>query len=108
MFGAVEELRRVHAVAFIVWDRNRAYYLIGGGDPDFRNSGAATLCIWEAIKFSSTVTKAFDFEGSMVENIERFFRGFGGHLKPYHRIYRFQNVFLGMAFHLRRFFTKRI
>lgn len=108
MFGAIDDQGRVHAVAFIVWDENCAYYLIGGGDPEFRNSGAATLCIWEAIKFSSTVTKAFDFEGSMVENIERFFRGFGGKLKPYYRIFRFQNVFIGLVFYLRRFFTKRI
>ena len=61
-----------------MWDENSAYYLMGGGDPDLRNSGAASLVLWEAIKHASTVTGKFDFEGSMNESIERFFRGFGG------------------------------
>lgn len=108
MFAAVDSEANIHAVSFIVWDKHCAYYLIGGGDPEFRNSGAATLCIWEAIKFSSTVTNSFDFEGSMVENIERYFRGFGGNLQPYYRIYRFQNVLIGLAFYFRRYFTKRL
>jgi len=108
MFGAVDNQKRIHAVVFLVWDKNCAYYLIGGGDPELRHSGGATLCIWEAIKFSSTVTKAFDFEGSMVEGIERFFRGFGGKQKPYFRIYRFSNLVIGLIHYSRRRFTGRI
>ena len=42
-----------------------------------------SLCMWEAIKFASTVTKKFDFEGSMIESVERFFRAFGAVQKPY-------------------------
>ena len=59
---------------------------MGGGDPDLRNSGAASLCVWEAIKFASTVTKSFDFEGSMHEPIERFFRAFGAEQRPYFEV----------------------
>jgi len=72
-----------HAGVLIMWDEQSAYYLLGGGNPDLRNSGATSLCMWEAIKFASTVTKRFDFEGSMIEPIERFFRGFGAVQKPY-------------------------
>jgi lipid II:glycine glycyltransferase (peptidoglycan interpeptide bridge formation enzyme) len=72
-----------HAGVLIIWDEQSAYYLMGGGDPSLRNSGATSLCMWEAIKFASTVTKKFDFEGSMIEPIERFFRGFGAVQKPY-------------------------
>ncbi|NHM17554.1 GNAT family N-acetyltransferase [Tritonibacter mobilis] len=108
MFAAVDDKERIHAVVFLVWDKNCAYYLIGGGDPELRNSGGATLCLWEAIKFSSTVTKAFDFEGSMVEGIERFFRGFGGKQKPYFRIYRFSNLLIGLIHYTRRRITGRI
>lgn len=75
---AEDEEGRHHAGAYVVWDENSAYYLMGGGDPDLRASGATSLVIWEAIKHASTVTRKFDFEGSMVEPIERFFRGFGG------------------------------
>lgn len=83
LFFGVDQSEKIHSVAFIVWDSNTAYYLIGGGDPNLRNSGATSLCLWNAIRFAATVTKGFDFEGSMVEPIERFFRGFGARQVPY-------------------------
>lgn len=72
-----------HAGAYIIWDSKSAYYLMGGGDPARRNSGATSLVLWEAIQFASTVTKSFDFEGSMIEPVERFFRAFGARPCPY-------------------------
>lgn len=74
---------RRHAGVYIVWDENSAYYLMGGGDPELRNSGATSLCMWEAIKFARTVTRRFDFEGSMLEPVEKFFRAFGAEQTPY-------------------------
>jgi lipid II:glycine glycyltransferase (peptidoglycan interpeptide bridge formation enzyme) len=69
---------KIHAGIYLVWDENSAYYLVGGADPEFRTTGAMSLLLWEAIQFSATVTKQFDFVGSMNESIERFVRGFGG------------------------------
>lgn len=86
IFIAEDKQGRHHAGAYIVWDENSAYYLMGGGDPDLRNSGASSLCMWEAIKYASKVTQKFDFEGSMIKPIERFFRSFGGAQTPYFRI----------------------
>ncbi len=83
MFFAVDSKERIHAGAFIVWDENSAYYLLGGGDPVLRNSGAMSLILWEAILFAAKVTKKFDFEGSMIEPIEKFFRAFGAVQTPY-------------------------
>lgn len=74
---------RRHAAVYLVWDEHSAYYLMGGGDPELRNSGATSLCMWEAIRFAATVTRRFDFEGSMLEPVERFFRGFGAQQVPY-------------------------
>lgn len=34
------------------------------------------IIYWEGIKFAAKVSKHFDFEGSMIENIERFCRSF--------------------------------
>ncbi|MBL4900937.1 MAG: GNAT family N-acetyltransferase [Colwellia sp.] len=82
-FIAKDSQGRAHAGVLIVWDKNSAYYLMGGGDPDLRNSGATSLCMWEAIKFSGSITKKFDFEGSMIQSIERYFRGFGAKQKTY-------------------------
>ena len=96
-FVAYDDQQRAHAGVLIVWDEHSAYYLMGGGDPELRNSGATSLCMWEAIKFASTVTKKFDFEGSMIEPVERFFRGFGAVQKPYFSISHVPSRFLRVA-----------
>jgi hypothetical protein len=85
---AVDDQGRHHAGAYIVWNSESAYYLMGGADPELRNSGAASLCIWEAIKFAAAVSKRFDFEGSMIESVERIFRSFGAKQVPYFCISR--------------------
>lgn len=96
-FLAEDDYGRVHAGVYIVWDENSAYYLMGGSDPDLRNSGANSLCMWEAIKFSSKVVAHFDFEGSMIEPIERFFRAFGAAQTPYFRVSKFNSRLLRAA-----------
>ena len=83
IFAAVDKQGNVHAAALLVWDDRCAYYLLGGSDPNLRNSGATSLLIWHMIKFSSNVSKRFDFEGSNIEPIERFFRSFGARRKLY-------------------------
>jgi hypothetical protein len=88
-FAARDDSGRVIAAAFLVWDRKRAYYLAGGEDPTARESAATSLLVWHLIQFSATRSAVFDFEGSMVEPIERFFRSFGAKQQPYHYITRF-------------------
>lgn len=70
----------------LVYDNNRCYYLIGGTDPRFRSSGANSLLLWEGINFASQFCRTFDFEGSMIESIEHFFRQFGGTPITYYNI----------------------
>ncbi len=74
------------ASLLLVWDDDSAYYLAGAVDPKNRNTGAMSLLMWTAIQFSSSVTNSFNFEGSMVEPIERFFRSFGAKQTPYFEI----------------------
>jgi Acetyltransferase (GNAT) domain len=83
MLFAVDDADRVHAVAYVVWDDRTAYYLLGGGDPELRTSGASSLLMWESIMRARAVTDVFDFEGSMVKGVERFFRAFGGRQVAY-------------------------
>ena len=78
MFFAEDAQGKIHAAGYLVWNADCAYYLMAGGDPDLRNSGAGSHITWEAITFASTVSRQFDFEGSMIEPVERFFRAFGG------------------------------
>lgn len=86
VFVAEDAEGRHHAAVYVVWDESSAYYLMGGGDPELRTSGASTLCMWRAIQYAAGVTKQFDFEGSMLEPVERFFRDFGGVQMPYFHI----------------------
>lgn len=52
-------------------------YLASAQDPDARRSGATTRLVWEAILRCQSTGGTFDFEGSMKQGIEGFFRGFG-------------------------------
>lgn len=99
-FGRDKE-EKIHAAVYIIWDENSAYYLMGGGDPELRNSGATSLCMWEAIQFAATVTNCFDFEGSMLEPVERFVRAFGAKQKPYFTITKTPSILLKSALFLR-------
>jgi hypothetical protein len=83
MLFALDEHDRVHAVLYTVLDRSGAYYLLGGGDPALRSSDANSLLVWEAIRRSARVADVFDFEGSMIRSVERFFRAFGARQTPY-------------------------
>ncbi len=73
---------------WIVWDEKRAYYLLGGYDDSASSNNAVALALWHAIKFTTIDLRLseFDFEGSMIPSIERFFRKFGGTLRPTYTI----------------------
>ena len=86
IYFAKDEENNYHSAIYIIWDNKTTYYLIGGSDPKFKNSGANSLLIWRAIEDSSKHTDTFDFEGSMMESVERFFRGFGGEPVPYFQL----------------------
>lgn len=86
IFFAIDQKKRIHAAIYIVWDKNSAYYLMGGSNPKLRNSGANSLTMWAAIQFISTINKSFNFEGSMIEPVEKFFRSFGSIHVPYFNI----------------------
>lgn len=78
-----------HAAIFVVWDEQSAYDLMSAIHPDFRSSGASTLVVWEAMKRLSRTTRAWDFEGSMIEGVENSFRQFGAVPTPYFQISKY-------------------
>lgn len=70
------------AASFIVYDKKTAYYLLGGYDPNNKHQGAGALAVSNAIDYTKkNEIGVFDFEGSMLPEVERYFRGFGGDLK---------------------------
>jgi len=76
----------IHSILLYVWDNQSAYYLHGVTNAAYKTTGSMSLLLWDAIKRSSSKTRAFNFEGSMVESIERYFRGFGGEQAAYFQI----------------------
>ena len=97
VLGGYDKAGNLHAAAFVVWQNSSAYYIAGGGDPALRSSGAQSLVLWEAIKHVSQYTDTFDFEGSMLPGVERFFREFGAIQTPYFTISRGQLSLLDRA-----------
>ena len=95
----------LHAALFIIWDELSAYDLISTIDPDYRVYGAASLLIKEVITFVSTITKKIDFEGSMIESVERSFRQFGAIQKPYFNVSKTQSKMLQIANCITKSFT---
>lgn len=83
---AIDGQENIHAAIFVIFDGKSAYYLISTIDPDYRNSGAATLLLRDAIAYASQYTRRFDFEGSMIRDVEHSFRKFGGVQTPYFSI----------------------
>ena len=72
------------AVAFCLFYGNKAMYLFGGFDADNKHHGAHVSCMWQCICTAAKMGFAyFDFEGSMNQSIERYFREFGGEIKSY-------------------------
>ena len=78
----------LHAAHLVVWDKVSAFDLISTIDPDYRDSGASSLLIYEIIQYLSGKVKSFDFEGSMIEGVENSFRKFGATQTPYFQIYK--------------------
>ena len=86
IFIAVDPAGRLHSGLYIVWDDHCAYSLMAGSSSFLRNSGANSLCYWEAIRHAARYVDQFDFAGSMLEPVERFLRGFGAVQIPYFNI----------------------
>lgn len=106
MYTAIDEQENVHACSYFVFDERVFYYLIAGSDSQYRSSGAQTLILWEAIQYAAKVSKIFDFEGSVVEGIETFFRRFGGEPTVYYEIRK--QGFIGEIFEIMKPKIKKI
>lgn len=81
----------IHAVGYLVWDKNRSYALLGGINSEYRSSNAITLLIWKMILYTKEVLNLpiFDFAGSMLPQIEPSRRQFGGEQEPYFRVWKY-------------------
>ena len=77
-------------IVFYVWDRIRAYYLFGAGNPDASEPWQGTLAHWEAFKYLSKtkLIRVIDFEGVNSPKRGWFKLSFGGELINYYHLSR--------------------
>ena len=90
----IDNDEHIHAIAFIVWDRMAAYYLIAMRDAKYNSSGGTEFLIYEMIKYVSQFVDVFDFEGSMLEGVEQSFRYFNAQQTEYYSISKINNKLL--------------
>jgi hypothetical protein len=82
-----------HATLWLAYDDDTAYYLAGGTDASFYGSGAMSGLMWHAIKTSIDLKKKyFDFEGSDLPGVDRFFKNFGPKEVPYMHLYQHNSL----------------
>lgn len=84
LFASLEE--KVIAAGFYVLDEHSVYYLMGGIDPEVTDVGAMDLVQLKGIELALNSKKQFDFEGSMMPSIEKYFRSFGATQCQYFQI----------------------
>jgi len=72
---------------YLLPDREKIYYLFGAKSKEELANHYGPMGVWEGIKKAKAQGfRLFDFEGSMIPSIEKFFRGFGGDLIPFYTI----------------------
>jgi lipid II:glycine glycyltransferase (peptidoglycan interpeptide bridge formation enzyme) len=78
----------IHGAIFFVWDSLSVYSIVTSFDTEFRNSASSSLLFYQIMKDFQNSGLKFDFEGSMVEPIERSYNKFGTKQIPYNRIFK--------------------
>lgn len=68
---------QLSAAGFFATFEQKTVYLMSAQDPTQKQNGAMTRLVWEAMLRRRGPGQIFDFEGSMLEGVESFFRGFG-------------------------------
>ena len=80
------------AARFAAYDSRCAYSLMSALDVDRHRSGHSECLFWTLMQHLADKSCAFDFEGSMDEGIEYFYRSFGAVQTPYFQISKYRNL----------------
>ena len=86
IIAAYDENREIQGVIYLLIDNDSMYYFSGGCNSKGFKDEVIKLLIWEAIKIANEKKLIFDFEGSMMKNVEFFFNSFGSIQKLYFAI----------------------
>jgi len=90
---------RPACASIMVWDNHTAYALLNGTLRAIRKDSHINMLLFERmIKDALGMGLDFDFEGSALMGVERFYRGWGGELRPCYRAIKIpsKTVYLGL------------
>ncbi len=75
------------AAAFCIYFNQKCYYLLSGYNSNNKHNGAGIMAVYAAMLHAKKLgLSIFDFEGSMLPEVEDYFREFGGQITAYHTI----------------------
>jgi hypothetical protein len=90
LIKCIDENNKTHASILCVYDDQFCYNISSGRSQDaFR--GAVTYITDYAIKWSIANHKIFDFEGSSIQSIYKYYEPFGGELVTHYRVTKSSN-----------------
>lgn len=93
---------RAVAMTLVVAAGGVSYNLALGSDDDGRATGAGQALLWHAMNAEAEVgSSVFDFEGSMIQGVERHYRHLGGSPTAYHHVERFHRRDIRLSVALR-------
>ena len=97
-----DEEDRLLAARFVVYDSRCAYSLMSAQNLQLHKNGHSETLFWQLIKYLSDKTVSFDFEGSMDQGIEYFYRSFGAIQTPFFEISKSRNPLINMLIRIRK------
>lgn len=94
LYGVLSTTNELIAALCLMHSTNRLTYLLPVSNEEGKNSSAMFLLIDHLIQKNAEKDLIFDFEGSRIEGIARFYKGFDAINQPYYIIKRFRPEFL--------------
>ena len=99
---------RLLAAAFVVWDRERMYYLLPALSPDATHTGAGARLVLECIRLARQKgIPVFDFEGSIVPSIANHYRQFGSVSAVYYSVEKIYKRWFRLVLRYNRFRNRK-
>ncbi len=87
------------AVSFLLRTDHRLIYLLPASSPEGRRQSAMFRLVDEIIRLNCAQSLILDFEGSMIDGVSRFYRGFGAQEQIYYKVSRLHPEWLVQIYH---------
>lgn len=91
---------QAQSAVFVVWDGTTAYQLMSCTDTSIASPGASTLAVERAVRYCSDKAKSYDFEGSMMKDVEFSYSKYGTIQRPYIYLEKYSSFAVEIALRL--------